>query len=44
MFLSSNWTPGSYLIRYFAKNIISIKAKNHHQKIPVKKLYELYRL
>ncbi len=30
--------PGSYLIRDFAKNIISIKTKIHNLKIPIKKL------
>ncbi len=26
------------MIRDFAKNIISIKAKSHHQQVPIKKL------
>ncbi|BBB23604.1 peptidase M61 [Isorropodon fossajaponicum endosymbiont JTNG4] len=38
VFSLPNWIPGSYLIRDFAKNIISIKAKSHHQQVPIKKL------
>ncbi len=38
VFSLPNWIPGSYLIRDFAKNIISIKARNHQQQIPIKKL------
>ena len=38
VFSLPNWIPGSYLIRDFAKNIVSIKAQSNHQPVPIKKL------
>ncbi|MCK4866177.1 MAG: M61 family metallopeptidase [Gammaproteobacteria bacterium] len=32
------WIPGSYMIRDFAKNIISIKAQSNNQQLSIKKL------
>jgi len=32
------WIPGSYMIRDFAKNIISLKAQSKNQKISIEKL------
>lgn len=32
------WIPGSYLIRDFARNIVSINASSNHQKIELNKL------
>jgi predicted metalloprotease with PDZ domain len=38
VFSLPNWIPGSYLIRDFAKNIVSIKAESCEQSIDIKKL------
>lgn len=38
VFSLPNWIPGSYLIRDFAKNIVSIRASSCSEKITIKKL------
>lgn len=38
VFSLPSWIPGSYLIRDFAKNIVSVKANSAGQLIPIKKL------
>ena len=38
VFSLPNWIPGSYLIRDFAKNIVSIQAKSCGQSVDIKKL------
>ena len=38
VFALPNWIPGSYLIRDFSKNIISISAKSGDQAVRVKKI------
>lgn len=32
------WTPGSYLVREFSKNIISVNAKSHKGNLPLEKI------
>ena len=38
VFMLPNWIPGSYLIRDFAKNIVSISVTSKGNEIPIKKL------
>ena len=38
VFSLPSWIPGSYLVRDFAKNIVSIQAHSAEQLIPIKKL------
>ncbi len=38
VFSLPNWIPGSYLIRDFAKNIVSIKASSCNEAVQIKKL------
>ena len=38
VFSLPSWIPGSYLVRDFAKNIVSIQAHSAGQPIPIKKL------
>ncbi len=38
VFSLPSWIPGSYLVRDFAKNIVSIQAHSTGQPIPIKKL------
>jgi predicted metalloprotease with PDZ domain len=33
-----NWIPGSYMIRDFSRNIVSIQAESHSEPVPLKKL------
>ncbi len=32
------WTPGSYLVREFSKNVITVTAKSHKEALPIEKI------